>query len=352
VLDIFNSDAFSLVSLTVAMEKLPYVPSRVGQMNLFAPTPQTTSVAIVEEKRGKLTLLPTRPRDYQPSTANSEERRKLWTFPVPHVPNNSSIWADDLQGKRAFGSEDALEVYTTVVNERMEKMKQDHEVTHEWHRVGALKGIVLDADGTTEVVDFFDQFGITQLTIPVDFADAGTEDDADPAANMKQVCTVLERQMQLALGATPFNGIHVFCGDNFFDSFVSHATVKRAYERWQEGAHLRTLQLGPSGFQFVPGITFENYRGKIGNIDFFDPDEAIAVPLGTRDIFIEAIAPAPFVETVNTRGKKIYVKQERMKFDRGIELYTESNVLYMCTRPRCLIKLQGYNTVDNSDFVS
>ena len=50
------------------------------------------------------------------------------------------------------------------------------------------------------------------------------------------------------------------------------------------------------------------------------------------------IAPGDFIETVNTRGIKIYAKQERMKFDKGIELHTQSNVLYMCTRPAALVR--------------
>ena len=34
-LDIFSSSAFSMVSLTDAINKMPYVPGRIGQLGLF-----------------------------------------------------------------------------------------------------------------------------------------------------------------------------------------------------------------------------------------------------------------------------------------------------------------------------
>ena len=50
------------------------------------------------------------------------------------------------------------------------------------------------------------------------------------------------------------------------------------------------------------------------------------------------IAPADFVETANTRGQKFYAKQEPTKWNKGIEFHTQSNVLYLPTRPAALIK--------------
>ena len=34
-LDIFSSSAFSMVALTDAINKMPYVPGRIGQLGLF-----------------------------------------------------------------------------------------------------------------------------------------------------------------------------------------------------------------------------------------------------------------------------------------------------------------------------
>lgn len=340
LLDVFDSDAFSLHALTTAVEKLPYQPMMLGKMGLFQSSPITTSVAIVEEKRGKLALLPTMPRGSEQQTTQGREARIIRAVPVPHVPNWDAVLAGDLEGKRSFGSEDQTEVFSQILNDRLESMKQDHEVTHEWHRLGAIKGVVLDADGTTEVVNWFTEFGITQVNVTFDFTDNGTYDQADPVQDMKLKSMEVVRSIRDSLGAATFSGVKAFCGDDFFDSLVTHATVRRAYERWQDNAFHRDNQV-ETGFEFG-GIEWINYRGSVNNVDFVEDDEARFFPTGTRNIFIEVPAPADFVETVNTRGQKVYAKQERMKWDKGIELHTQSNVLYMCTRPGCLVRGIGY----------
>ena len=337
LLDIFDDDAFTVHSLTASVDKLPYMPERLGRMGLFQPSPITTSIAIIEERQGRLSLLPTMPRGSELQTTQGARPRKIRSFPVPHVPDWDAVLAGDLEGKRSFGSEDQVEIFSTILNDRLEIMKQNHELTHEYHRIGAVHGIVLDADGATEVVNWFTEFGITETEITFDFSEAGTFDDADPASDIKILAQRVKREMQDALGGSPFTGIHALCGDRFFDAIVTHATVRRAYDRWQEGSFFRDLQSDEGGFTFA-GITWENYRGVIGDVDFVDDDTARFFPTGTRNVFMETMAPADFVETVNTRGQKLYAKQERMKWDKGIELHTQSNVLYVCTRPKCLIK--------------
>src|SRR5690606_6638302 len=153
-------------------------------------------------------------------------------------------------GKRSFGSEDQVEVFSSIVNDKLEVMKQNHELTFEYHRIGAIQGNVLDADGMTSLFNWFKLFGIAEATVAFDFADSGDYDNAEPATDMKQLSQLVRRKIENALGGTPFQGIHALCGDQFFDAFVSHATVRRAYERYQENAHARTLQSGEGGFEF------------------------------------------------------------------------------------------------------
>ena len=48
-LDVFNQDAFSLMSLTAAINKAPYKPSRIGQLGLFGEQRISTTQVMVEE---------------------------------------------------------------------------------------------------------------------------------------------------------------------------------------------------------------------------------------------------------------------------------------------------------------
>ena len=60
MLDIFKTDAFSLISLTDAMNTLPYMPKRLDA--LFTDKPVATLSIGIEEKDGKLSLLSTKAR--------------------------------------------------------------------------------------------------------------------------------------------------------------------------------------------------------------------------------------------------------------------------------------------------
>ena len=357
LLDVFDSDAFNMQSLTLAIDKLPYMPGRIGELNLFQSRPITTRHAVIEERQGILQLVAVQNRGSSNQNTYTQPRRVLRSFPVPHMPQWFEVLAEDLEGKRAFGSEDQTEIFSQILNDRLEQAKQNQELTWEYHRIGALNGKILDADGSTVVEDFFADFGLTRTNVTVDFTDSGTEALGNPTMDMKILAQGLIRTMQKNLGNTPFTGVRVFCGNLFWDSFIRHWTVRKSYEYYQENSFLRTTQIpggsGEGGFKFAD-VIWENYRGFIGDTNFVSDTGAFAFPTGTRDLFLEIPAPADFVEAVNTRGQPLYVKQERMKWDKGIELHVQSNVLYMCTRPQCLIQLTGenFNSKEVSGLVS
>ncbi len=56
-------------------------------------------------------------------------------------------------------------------------------------------------------------------------------------------------------------------------------------------------------------------------------------------MFITRYAPADYVETVNTVGIPYYSKAEAMRFNKGIELESQSNPLNLNTRPGAVVRL-------------
>lgn len=328
-LDVFNQDFFNVVSLTGALNRLPFVPGRLGRLGLFAPTPISTTTAVFEERYGRLALLQSKPRGSGDTQTGRRERRKVRAIPVPHIPLMDQILADDVQGVRAFGEESSTEVYTTVVNNRLQAMRQDHEVTAEYHRAGAIQGIVLDADGS-ELVNLFTVFGVAEPTQAITMT-------GDTGATKTSVLAAV-RKIRDALGADSYGSIHAMCGDTFFDTLVAAPEVRSSYARWQEGEFMRTQQ-GSNEVGFTwGGITWENYRGKVGATNFIPAAQARIIPLGVPQLFQVFYAPADYIEAVNTMGQPFYAKQARMKFDKGIELETQSNPLHVCTRPTTLLK--------------
>ena len=331
-LDIFSGSAFSMVALTDAINHMPFVPGRIGQLGLFREQGVSTTSVMIEEREGNLTLVETTSRG-APAVQHVANKRKARSLSVPHVALEDTILADEVQNVRAFGSENQLEGVQNVVNQRLSEMASKIDATLEHLRIGAIKGLILDADGSAVIYDLFTEFGVTAYT-EVDF----DLDNASPAPGaVKKKCHDIRRKIEDELGVVPYDHIHAMCGPDFFDDLITHPEVEKAYERWLDGAFLRQGQARGS-FEYA-GILFEEYRGKVGSVDFTDAAKAYFFPVGVPGLFRQYNAPADFVETANTIGLPRYAKQAvDQQFARWVMLHVQSNPLPICTRPRVLMK--------------
>ncbi|MEZ0191175.1 major capsid protein [Ralstonia solanacearum] len=327
----FSNPAFSMASMTAAINLIPNRYGKLEAMNLFAPKPVRTRQIIVEQREGVLTLLPTLPPG-SPGTVGTRGRRNVRSFVIPHIPHDDVVLPESVQGLRAFGSDTELESVSAVMAERLETMRNKHAITLEHLRMGALKGEILDADGST-LYNLFEEFRIQQKVVSFELGADKTE--------VRNKCTDVLGMIEDALLGEVTTGAHCLCSTDFFKALVSQKTVKEAYSRWREGVML--INDVRNGFEFG-GITFEEYRGKASDAtgkvhSFIAPGEAHVFPLGTLDTFATYFAPADFNETVNTLGQPMYAKQEPRKFDRGTDVHTQANPLPMCLRPGVLVKL-------------
>jgi Phage major capsid protein E len=331
-LDIFSGSAFSMVALTDAINQMPFVPGRIGQLGLFREQGVSTTSVMIEEREGNLTLVETTSRG-APAVQHVANKRKARSLSVPHIALEDTILADEVQNVRAFGSENMLEGVQNVVNQRLSEMASKIDATLEHLRIGAIKGQILDADGSAVIYDLFTEFGVTAYT-EVDF----DLDNASPAPGaVKKKCHDIRRKVEDELGVVPYDHIHAMCGPDFFDDLITHPEVEKAYERWLDGAFLRQGQARGS-FEYA-GILFEEYRGKVGSVDFTDASKAYFFPVGVPGLFRQYNAPADFVETANTIGLPRYAKQAvDQQFARWVMLHVQSNPLPICTRPRVLLK--------------
>lgn len=326
-LDIFNDDAFSVQSLSKAINETPYTPGMVSRRGWFSEEGVTTTLISIEKQGNALALVPAGERG-QAGIVIGDDKRTLVPFQSVHLPQRGTIIADTIQNLRAFGSESELQSVQTVVNRRLAKMRRNIDVTIEFHRLGAIKGVILDADGSTALLNLFDRFGIAQQT----HAMALNSD----ATKVKTKVVEAKRKMEDELGGNSYTDVVVLCGSGFFDAFVSHPAVAAAYDRWMDGQFLR--EDNRRGFYFA-GCYWTEYRGKVGAVEFIGSDDAYMVPEGVPDLFTTMYAPADYMETVNTNGLPYYAKQELMPMGKGVHLEAQSNPLTICTRPRVIIKL-------------
>lgn len=245
----FSNPAFSMANLTAAINLLPNRYGRLESLNLFPVKPVRFRQILIEEKNGVLNLLPTLPVG-SPGTVGQRDKRKMRSFVVPHIPHDDVVLPDEVQGLRAFGSETELETVAGVMARHLETMRNKHSITLEHLRMGALKGIILDADGST-LYNLYDEFGIAPKAINFALATDST--------NVRQKCVDTLAHIEENLRGEFMTGVRCLCSPEFFEKLIAHPKVEKAYENFQQGAILRDDVR--TGFTFG-GIVFEEYRGQ------------------------------------------------------------------------------------------
>ena len=330
MLDVFRSDIFSVTSLTDAILKAPHKPMRIEQLGLFRNRGITTTTVVIEEKDGRLSLIQSSPRGAPPSSIGASKRTAR-SFVVPHLARESTVLADEVQNVRSFGSENAVEAVQAIVNERLVDLRAMHEVTLEHLRAGAIKGLILDADGST-MLNLFTEFGVSQQTGTVTPNDAADNGDA-----LRAEIVAIQRLIEAELGAEPISSYRAFCGKTFFDTLRSDLGVVQTL-RYADPQSLLQQQANARVFMFA-GVAWEEYRGSTGGTPFIADDEAYVFPEGSN-IFSTYFAPADFIETVNTVGLPLYAKQAiDAELQRWMKIHTQSNPLALCLRPRAVVQV-------------
>ena len=324
---IFEDDAFSVSSLTTAINEQEYQPGRISSLGLFEEEGVTTLTVQIEKDGDTLALVPAGERGTSGLVVGGS-KRVLIPFNTVHLPQRFSIKADEIQGIRAFGTQGELQAVQDVVNKRLAKARRQLDVTHEFQRMGAIKGQVLDADGSTVLLDIYARFGVQRQSMPMELANPDT---------LVQVKCVEALDMQEdALGSVTSSGSRGLCGKTFWSKLIGHPSVVDTYKATLQAAALRGD--GRESFDFG-GVTWERYRGKVAGVAFIADDEAQLVPEGVPELFKSACAPADYMETVNTLGIPYYSKIELMPFGKGVDGEAQSNPLHLCTRPRAVIRL-------------
>ncbi|MBD8192140.1 major capsid protein [Pseudomonas fluorescens] len=325
---IFEDDVFSVSSLTAAINDQEYLPGRISSLGLFREEGISTLTVQIEKDGDTLALVPAGERGTS-GLVVSGTKRTLIPFNTVHLPERFTIKADEIQGIRAFGTRSELQAVQDVVNKRLAKARRQLDATHEFQRMGALNGQVLDADGKTILLDIYDRFGVKRQRLPMGLNSPDTE--------LRVKCGEALDMQEEALGSITSTGSRAFCGKNFWNKLIVHRSVKETYLNSQQAAALRGD--ARESFEFG-GIVWERYRGKIAGVSFVHDDKALLIPEGVPELYISSFAPADYMETVNTQGIPYYSKIEPLPFNKGVAGEAQSNPLHICTRPRAQILLE------------
>lgn len=336
ILNPFENDAFNTVALTDAVNLLPVTYGRINQQGTFVEGGSMSNTILVEELDGTLTILPTSPRGSR-GPAIGTDKRKVRSFVLPHINHPGRISPSEIQGVRAFGQESMLKTATMVMDEKMQRMRRNYDITKEYHRIRSIAGEMLDADGSV-LFNWFTEFGITQKVVDFVLGTATT--------NIRNKCLEVVRHIETQLRGDTMRGVWVECSQTFFEALTAHANVEKAWENWQGNSD----RLGGdprAGFPFG-GCTFREYIGNAPDKDgntraFVTAGDGRAYPAGTQQTFLTRYGPGDFMDTVNQPGTEIFVRQKVEDFNKGIELWSESNPIHMCVRPAVCVRVHSSN---------
>ena len=215
------------------------------------------------------------------------------------------------------------------------------EYTKERMRLGALQGLLKDADDTT-LYNWYSEFGITPSPeVVMNFA-------AQLTGTLRPLADKIRRGvMRAGQGAvTETTEIVALCGDQFWDMFTNHPDIRTSFLNYQAA---QSLLVGNAFGTFSAfSMTWINYRGSDDLSTISIPsNKAVFFPRGAPGVFKVAYAPGESEQWANQPGKPEYVltfpDRDRQMWER-IEAY--SYPLYICTRPEVIWTATADATAD------
>lgn len=330
------ANAFEVVDYTQELQIIPNSWTLLNDVGLFSEEFLTTPTVTFEETAKTLALIGDQFRGAKPQ-ANKDDVRKIRSYPIAHFPIVDEILPADIQGKRAYGSQDTAETEAAVIARKMERIRRNIDITMEVGRFSTLTTGNLYAPNGTISGNLFTDFGITQTS--VDFVlGTGTTD------LIGKVETVIAAMQDNAITGSVITGVVAYCSPEWFAKFIAHAKVQTAYQYYTatEGQQIQRNRAGGNNglyreFQYG-GIRFIEVRTVLAGQRLIPAGEVVFVPTGTDDVFVSYFAPANRMDFVNTVAERSYLWMYRDPKGTRIDLDGEFDVTHIIRRPALVVK--------------
>lgn len=333
-IDVFNQDPFTVMESTGALNKIPHLPNFLESLNIFTPKPIKTEMVSVEKKDGVLSIIQTSERG-APLAVRGNEKPDVRYFKTRRIAKADKLTASEIQGIRAFGTDSELKNAQDEVMAKSIVLRNEVNLTKERMRLGAIQGLVLDANGDT-IIDWAAAWD-TALPTEIDF----DLDNASPASGaLAKKCTQVLRGMEKAAKGAWVGSSYAIslCGDTFFDQLLAHPEYREI--KLANPATAGELAVAKGWREvFFGGIRWVNYRGTDdGTTVAIGATKAKFFPMDTPGVFEVALSPLESLETANTPGLDIYllVVPDPTIRNMYVDIEVYSYPLFMCKYPEML----------------
>lgn len=323
---ILANDSFTGSELTAIINDAEMPQQPLQSLNLFDVKGVRTTGVKVERKAHGLQLVQTSARGSSNGTDMTHSSRDMITFESVRLMTKDTLTPADLQNIRQFAADDdqLIEVQAELTD-RSQRMRETLDANLERMRFGAIKGQILDADGTV-LENMYTKFGYTQKKLTVKFGAGGD----------------LEHQVLAAKNATDKatagklrKGYIALCGSAFVDKLHTDDGFKRAYDRYQDSAQARTDMRERISYKNVDFILCND---GIGSELYIPEEKAYLLPI-IPGMLVERYTPGDIMWAVNQRGLPFYLTDEDLKHDMGVELWARTFPVMFNTIPQAVIEL-------------
>ena len=327
-----SGDTFTAVEMTDAVNKLPLALTRFSGM--FEEKGVRTTTVALELQAGRITLIADQQRGAEPEYLGGRgQKREVKVLSCTHLAQADTIAPEDIQDVRAFGSTELVSA-ASVINDKMAVLKRNLDMTREFHRLGAVKGIVLDADGATVLHNIYNTFGVTPIRKNIAFPASWAANEDPVLASIVAAKRAAEAGMQ----GNPYHHFEAVVGSDFYDALTGHELVRTLWKEWLS----RQQDFGDNdyrkrGFTYG-GVTFYEASEVVGGRQLVAPTKGHLYPVGAG-IWKMYNAPADWMETVNTTGLSFYARMDERPRSRGYDIEVQANPLTLCLYPEALVEL-------------
>lgn len=352
VLDIFRNDAFSTASLHRVVKNVTYVPQVLTGMGLFTDMPVMSDLIHLYEEDQTIRLIPTTERG-APDTVAIPDIGRIRTLRAVRLSKKDTVRASELLNvaPEALPIPVRLRNTAELVNERLTKLRDDMEMTTEFQLLGALKGKLLDADGTTVVTDFFAELGVTQGAI-VDVNFGTLTEDAFQEFFVNNFFRPIIRSLKDR--RMPGTRIGVLCGDNFWSELMKHPGFRSIWKLEMQARSIARASnplVQPNAWLSVDfaGFTWWNYMGTDdGTTIAVETNLAYFFPIGAKDVFVTYLAPGETFDQVGLgmKGKPLYpmIRPDVRAHPEFVDILLRRYPLPACIYPKALMRAKIFGT--------
>lgn len=327
---------FDVIDYTQELQIIPNSWTLLNDVGLFSEEFLTTHTVTFEEQNKSLALIGDQHRGAKPQ-ANKDDVRKIRSYPIAHFPIVDEILPADIQGKRAYGSQDQAETEAAVIARKMDRIRRNIDITLEVGRFSTLTTGNLYAPNGTISGNLFSDFGITQTSVDFVLGTATTD-------VMSKVETVIASMQDNANTGDIISGVVAYCSPEWFAKFIAHAKIQTAYQYYTatEGQQIQRNRAGNNMGLYreftYGGIRFIEVRTVLAGQRLIPAGEVVFVPLGTTDTFVSYFGPANRLDFVNTVAERAYLWMYRDPKGTHIDLDGEFDVTHVIRRPQLVIK--------------